>query len=123
MIFLGWRNDIPRLLRASDFYVASSKSEGLGLNLIEAMACGLPVVASRNRGHEEIIAHGENGYLVPMNDHEQMARLVLQLHEDGGLADRLVAKALQDIKKYEVENVLDSLTDILNRYALEEQSV
>ncbi len=123
VIFLGWRNDVPRLLRASDLYVASSKSEGLGLNLIEAMACELPVVAGRNRGHEEIISHGENGYLVPMNDHEQMAELILRLQEDRELADRLVAKALQDIRRYEVENVLDSLVDILRRYAHEEQTI
>ena len=123
VIFLGWRNDVPRLLRASDLYVASSKSEGLGLNLIEAMACELPVVAGRNRGHEEIISHGENGYLIPMNDHEQMAELILRLQEDRELADRLVAKALQDIRRYEVENVLDSLVDILRRYAHEEQTI
>lgn len=115
--FLGWRNDIPKLLKASDVYVASSKSEGLGLNLIEAMACGLPVVASKNRGHGEIIAHGTNGYLVEINDYQEMAALVLRLFEDEALKNALVSQAQLDIKKYETENVLQSLRGIIDRYA------
>ena len=73
ILFLGWRNDVPMLLHLADIYVASSKSEGLGLNLIEAMACDLPVVATQNRGHLEIVKHEQNGFLVDINDSETMA--------------------------------------------------
>ena len=52
--FLGYRNDIETLLKISDLAVASSLREGLPVNIMEAMACGLPVIASDNRGHREL---------------------------------------------------------------------
>jgi glycosyltransferase EpsD len=62
--FLGYRSDIEELLKASDIGVASSLREGLPVNIMEAMACGLPIVAMDNRGHNELIRNGENGWLV-----------------------------------------------------------
>lgn len=62
--FLGYRSDVDKLLKISDIGVASSIREGLGLNLIEAISTGLPVVAIKNRGHNEIIKDGINGFLV-----------------------------------------------------------
>ena len=52
--FLGYRNDIETLLKISDVAVASSLREGLPVNIMEAMACGLPVIATDNRGHREL---------------------------------------------------------------------
>lgn len=66
--FLGYRNDINKLLKISNIGVASSIREGLGLNLIEAIFSGLPVVATKNRGHNEIIKDGINGFLVDSVD-------------------------------------------------------
>jgi glycosyltransferase EpsD len=60
--FIGYRNDIPRLLKISNIAVSSSKREGLGLNLLEAIFSGIPVVAFNNRGHNEIIVESRNGY-------------------------------------------------------------
>lgn len=114
--FLGWRDDIPELLNISDVYVASSKSEGLGLNLIEAMACNLPVVASKNRGHSEIINHGKNGYLVEQGDVEEMAKYVIALYENKNLRTTISAQAAQDIVKYEVQFVIKEEERIINSY-------
>ena len=55
--FLGYRNDLDRLLPLCDIAVASSRREGLPVNVMEAMACGLPVVATANRGHSELVVH------------------------------------------------------------------
>lgn len=114
---LGWREDIPELLKISDIYVASSKSEGLGVNLIEAMACDLPVIATRNRGHAEIVHHGINGFLVEQNDAEAMAACILRLKNDLELKNRIVKQAQADISKYEIEHVLDELSHIFELYA------
>lgn len=104
--FLGWRNDIPELLKLSDVYVASSQSEGLGINLIEAMACEIPVVASKNRGHAEIIRHEKNGFLVEQNDYEEMAKYVIELYENQDVRRKVVYLAKKNIAKFEINSVV-----------------
>ncbi len=74
---LGWRSDVGELLHMADVCVASSIREGFGVNLVEAMYCGLPVVATKNRGHEMIIEDGTNGYLVTINDTDSMSKRIL----------------------------------------------
>lgn len=117
VLLLGWRNDVPTLLHLSDVYVASSKSEGLGLNLIEAMACDVPVVATKNRGHLEIVSHGENGYLVDINDCEEMAAHVLRLHDDAQLRSRITRQAQLDIEKFGTEEAIKELVEMVVRHA------
>jgi len=63
--FLGFRNDIPALLKSFDVFAMSSHMEGLCTAILDAMACGVPVVATRVGGIPEIITDGENGLLVP----------------------------------------------------------
>lgn len=116
VLLLGWRNDVPTLLHLSDVYVASSKSEGLGLNLIEAMACDLPVVASRNRGHEEIINHGSNGFFVDVNDCEEMAAQVIRLHDNAELRKAITTQAQQDIEKFGTEAAIKELVEMIVRH-------
>lgn len=116
VLFLGWRNDIPELLSISDIYLASSKSEGLGLNLIEAMACNLPIIACKNRGHCEIINDGKNGFLVEQNDYKEMAKRVLDIYRDSELRNKLIHQAQEDISQYEISHVLDELLEIYRKY-------
>lgn len=116
VLLLGWRNDVPALLHLADVYAASSKSEGLGLNLIEAMACGLPVVAAKNRGHAEIISHGQNGFLVEQNDRESMAAYILRLHDSAELRNALTAQAQQDIEQYETSAAMHELYRLIVRH-------
>lgn len=71
--FLGYRNDIASLLQMCDLAVASSYREGLPVNIMEAMACGLPVVATDNRGHRELIINNKNGWIVDRDDIKAMA--------------------------------------------------
>lgn len=62
--FLGFRKDIPKLLKISDLEVASSYREGLPVNILEAMYVGLPIVATNCRGQRDLIENGINGYLI-----------------------------------------------------------
>ncbi|MDF2859670.1 MAG: glycosyl transferase group 1 family protein, partial [Neobacillus sp.] len=68
--FLGYRNDIDVLLKISDIAVASSLREGLPVNIMEAMACGLPVIANDNRGHRELVEDNKNGWIIRNNSWE-----------------------------------------------------
>jgi len=111
--FLGWREDVGSLYAMSDICVASSIMEGLGLNIVEAMYCGLPVVASQNRGHATIIRDGENGFLIPLGDSKRFADRVLQLITDKDLKERFVKEGYDTQEKYQSENVLQQLKNIL----------
>lgn len=65
---LGFRSDVDELLRATDVFVFPSLQEGLPVALMEAMASGLPVIASRIRGNTDLIENGKGGFLVSSND-------------------------------------------------------
>lgn len=64
---LGWRNDIPRLMRSCDLFVLPTfYFEGLPVSILEAMACGKPVIATRHRGCEDAVLDGQTGFLIPV---------------------------------------------------------
>lgn len=71
--FLGWRDDIPEILRILDIFVLPSLNEGMGRVLVEAMAAGRPVVASNVGGIPDLVIEGENGILVPAADSKALA--------------------------------------------------
>lgn len=79
---LGFRRDVPELASAADIAVSTSRQEGLGLGLAEAMACSLPVVASEDRGHRELVRNGETGFLYPQGDMASFVDHVVLLARD-----------------------------------------
>ncbi|OXC75425.1 glycosyltransferase family 4 protein [Caballeronia sordidicola] len=96
---LGFRTDIPNVLRGCDFFVLPTHQEALGQSYIEAMAAGLPVIGTDVNGVPEVITHGENGLLVPPHDIEAlraaMSRLIdnPELRVKLGCAGRLLTNA------------------------------
>ena len=112
--FLGWRDDIGSLLASADICTASSIREGFGLNLVESMACGVPVVATRNRGHDTIIQDGVNGFLVDRNDTNSFINAVKTLIHDDGVRRRIVEEGLESSKQYSSETVVKSIQSILD---------
>lgn len=87
--FFGHRDDVQDLLRAGDIAIHCSEREPFGLVLIEAMACGLPLIASDVHGPREIVRHGETGYLVPPGDVAGFARYLRLLIEQPELRCQL----------------------------------
>jgi glycosyltransferase involved in cell wall biosynthesis len=90
---LGSRRDIARLLAAADLFVFPSVAEGLGIALLEAMAMGKPVLATRVEGIKEVLEDGVNGLLVEPRDPSALAEAVLKLHADPMLRQALGAQA------------------------------
>lgn len=109
---LGYRKDVKELFQLSDLCVASSIREGLGLSVIEAMACGLVTVACENRGHREIIQDGKNGRLVPQGDEAQFADAVFQLYSHPEKRREMAAFQMKTIQKYDLCQVLDQMSVI-----------
>ncbi len=83
--FLGERHDVPQLLAQAGFFVSSSKSEGISLTLLEAMAIGLPIVATSVGGNPEIVLDGQTGRLVASEAPEQLAAAMCEMLADPGL--------------------------------------
>ena len=107
--FLGLRPDVSRILNNLDVFVLSSNTEGFSIACIEAMACGVPVVATRSGGPEQIL-EGEAGLLVPTADPAALALAVAQILSSKELAAELTAKAMKRVhERY-------SLTGMLSRY-------
>lgn len=111
---LGWRCDIGALLHSADVGVASSIREGLPVNLLECMYCGLPVVAAHNRGHDTVITHGENGFLVDRNDAAAMAAHIEALLNDRALYEKFAAA---DVSRYEAHRIAEGLYEKIAAYA------
>ncbi len=89
-VFLaGFRPDVLSVHKAFDIFVMSSVTEGLGTSLIDAMACGKPIVATTAGGIPEVVADGETGILVPPRDAERMAAAITTLLEDEALRQRM----------------------------------
>ena len=80
--FLGLVDDIPRYLGDLDIFLLTSSTEGFSIACVEAMACGLPVVATRSGGPEDIVVDGETGFLCPAGDCEALAERIAQLAND-----------------------------------------
>lgn len=97
--FLGYRENVPEILAASDVYVLSSLSEGFPRSIIEAMRAALPVVASDVGGISESVSDGETGYLFPPRDVSKLAGLLGKLILDSDLRGRLGSEAYRTYKQ------------------------
>lgn len=109
---LGYCTCLEKYQRIADVLVACSRREGLPLNLIEAMLTGVPVVASVNRGHRELICEDQNGYLVKVDDAYAMAERVLTMLKDENLSKRLGSFARTFAEQYTAEEVKNELEKI-----------
>jgi glycosyltransferase involved in cell wall biosynthesis len=87
--FLGDVSDVPALLARASLFVLPSVTEGLPLTVLEAMACGLPVVATRVGGTPEAVADGVSGLLVPPREPGLLAGAILRVHGDAGFAAQM----------------------------------
>ena len=99
MRFLVPSADVLSFYAATDAYVAPSLEDAFGLPILEAMACGLPVIASVQAGASENIIDGTTGYLLrdPMN-HVELAELIRRLAGDRSAAQKVGAAAAQFVK-------------------------
>lgn len=102
--FLGVRQDIPELLKESDIYVMSSEWEGLSISLIEALASGIPIVATNAGSNNEIIENNVSGIIVPIKAPEALAEGIYNLIIDKDLRDRLSKEAIKKADLFAIEN-------------------
>ena len=86
VFFLGFREDVPKILSSLDLFVLSSYLEGMGSSIMDAMAHKLPVVATNAGGIPEVVIDGKTGLLVPPRRPEALAEAILKLYRDPSLS-------------------------------------
>ena len=116
---LGIRIDLPGLvpdpgpeLASSDFFVLSSRWEGFPMALCEAMAVGLPVIATAFPGVEDILTSEVDGLIVPLNDEDALAEAIRRMIDDPDLRRRLGDAAREVAGRFSLERILDRWDDL-----------
>jgi N-acetyl-alpha-D-glucosaminyl L-malate synthase BshA len=103
--FLGKVDAVADLLRAADLFLLASASESFGLAALEAMACGVPVIATQVGGLPEVVVDGESGALVPVGDVAAMAERAVELLEPRRWKEAREA-AVVHARRYDEANVV-----------------
>ncbi len=113
---LGFRDDIPEILVASDVLVLPSRLEGFGYVLVEAMAAGLPVVASNASSIPEVVEEGVTGYLHPVGDIEVLAGHVCALLSSPERAQRMGHRGRAAVaNRFHIKRMLDEVESLFTR--------
>jgi len=114
--FLGYRNDVPKIIAKSDIVTLVSKHEGLPRSIMEAMALGKPVVVSNVRGNRDLVKQGGNGFLVELGDVKGLSSSFKKLIDDAELRANMGKVSLERIKEYDIEKVLIEMASIYDYY-------
>lgn len=110
--FLGFVTDIEKYYQVSDVVLSTSKQEGLGINLVEAMMCGVPPIATVDRGHCTIIEHRVSGILVPQNDSKALADAVFEMYQDDEMRSNISESAIKRAAKFEISKSLNAMSKV-----------
>ena len=114
--FHGDSNNVLALLQQSRIFVLPSRAEGHSNALLEAMACGLPVIATKVGGNLDVINNNENGILVEKENPEQLCSAIKTILDNRKLADTLGTKARQTVvSTYAMEQVCSTYIDLYNK--------
>jgi glycosyltransferase involved in cell wall biosynthesis len=109
---LGFRSDVKELYEAADIFVFPSFREGLSVSVMEAMASGLPCVASRIRGNTDLLEKTEGGFLCDPNDASDFAEKINLLAADAQLREKMGSANRMAIQKFSTENVIREMQSI-----------
>lgn len=110
--FAGYVNNVNDYLNVADILVATSIREGLPLNIIEAMACGLPVIATSNRGHNELIKNNINGFLLKSNTAEELSEKIESVYYNKSWREIIKHNNLSTVNKYSLKPILKEVSKI-----------
>lgn len=114
--FLGYRKDISNLMTLSDMCISTSRQEGLPVNIMEAMATGLPLVVTNCRGNRDLIKHKINGLVVDINKINQLEEKIVDIYKSNDIRNKFKNNNLEILKKYSLENVEEEMKTIYSKY-------
>jgi len=118
----GFREDADSLLAAASVACLSSREEGMGSVLLDAMAFGRPIAATRAGGIPEIVVDGETGLLAEREDPEALGDVIVRLATDRALADRLAAGGRRRVEDFSVERLTDRTIEVYERVTADREA-
>jgi len=121
--FPGWRPDVPRIMAVCDIFCLSSRNEGMGKVLVEAMAMGKPIIASDIGGIRDIVRSGENGLLVPVGDVAAWAEAIARLCRDPERRRRMGDAGRQMAPRYSSEEMIKMIDELYGKLLSEKHIV
>ncbi len=113
--WLGHQADVAEVYRGADIAVLPSHREGLPKSLLEAMACGLPIVTTDTSGCRELVTDGVNGLLVPVRDARALADAIRRLAGDSGLRERMGAAGRRRVEREFAQDLVFAKTEAIYR--------
>lgn len=117
VVYLGLRSDVASLLRQVDLLLMTSLHESFSLVALEAMACGVPVLATRVGGVPEVVIHGSTGMLFPLGDHALAADMAVSLLSNPPAHRAMRQAAIQHAVKFRVERIVRKYEALYKRRA------
>ena len=119
IVFLGLVDNkmIPSVMKQGRFFVLPSRNEPFGIVVLEAMALGIPVIATDSGGVTEILDGGKFGCLIPTEDPDKMAECMIRFYEDDAQLEELREKGLDRVKQFSMERVVSQYDQIIKKYA------
>lgn len=121
VFLLGYRQDIPEIMLASDIYAHPSKREGLGLASLEAMAFALPLITSDTQGIPDYVENGVTGYMCAPGDVNAYAENMQKLVSDKALREKIAQTNTVQVQKYRVEVIEPVIKKILEAHCPKEE--
>jgi glycosyltransferase involved in cell wall biosynthesis len=113
-VFAGWQDDVRAWLWGCDLLLHASRAEGLPNAVLEAMAAGLPVIATDAGGTAEAVAHGVTGYVVPLDDAASFARRLAELQAAPALRERFGAAGAERVRReFTVEAMTTGIREVM----------
>lgn len=112
---LGFRKDARKLMYGMDAFVFPSYQEGLPVAVMEAMAAGLPVIASDIRGNHDLIQDGSNGFLFPVDDAGKFRSCVFRMKKSPELRRKFSAQCMKDSEQYSLEAVEPRILELYEK--------
>ncbi len=117
VVLAGFRRDAAELLAAADVAVLASRDEGLGTTLLDAMLCGVPVVATAAGGVREVVRDGTDGLLVPVGDGAALGAAIVRVLRDAPLRAALVGAGRERVAHFSIERTVDDTVEEYRRVA------
>ncbi|HHE38231.1 MAG TPA: glycosyltransferase family 1 protein [Candidatus Cloacimonetes bacterium] len=113
-IFAGFQENVGLFLKNFDVFVLASKLEGLGTSILDALSVGLPVIACNVGGIPEIVRNNHNGFLVPSQNDNKLAKAMLALIQDQESRKRFGKNALEFVKKFDINITIQKNLNLYN---------
>ncbi len=112
IIFLGWRDDLAKIISIYDIFVLPSLNEGMGRVLVEAMALGKSIVASNVGGIPDLVIHGKNGFLVPPKNPKELVKYIQILLEDKDKREKMGLTGKEMSLNFSAENMVEKIAEL-----------